>query len=73
VHGGLPQKPDGIGRKDATPENAPLVLRELADTVKLEVEPDLLVSVRTKPVADAVTGDAESELKALLRLVAMVP
>ena len=46
---------------------------ELAAIVKLVVASDFAESQSVLPTADAVTGDAESELKALLRLAAIVP
>jgi hypothetical protein len=65
---------EGIGTKEATPRKVPelSVDCELTEIVKLEPEPDLLVSVSTAPVADAVTGDVESELKALVRFEAII-
>jgi hypothetical protein len=68
------QEPEAIPTKDATPGNA-LELPvdcELTEIVRVEPEPDLLVSISTLPVAVAVTGDVESELKTLARLDATV-
>ena len=65
---------DGIAAKDSPPTQELMLWScESTETVTGVPDPDLLVSFKMSPVAVAVTGDAESELKALARAVAMSP
>jgi len=71
---GVLQWPKGIAAKDNPPtQEFWLVSSESTEIVTTVPDPDLLVSFKTSPVAVAVTGDAESELKAAAKAAAMPP